>query len=164
MLTLSQPLNIPEDSNILQGSQILDEYPISQDDPYSIIGNPISTCPNLACPTHAQYNLSSIFDLAATSTSTGVPIAAFIAPAVTFTMPLAGGAVVSQFNISSSSTSARPTAKTYPCRQCGKLFRRRALAEGCENRHQNLRPFPCTKHCGDLNWYEPRFHLRRSCG
>jgi hypothetical protein len=50
------------------------------------------------------------------------------------------------------STTTRHNAKLHPCQQCDKVYHRRALAEGCENRHQNLRPFHCEKRCGDPNW------------
>ncbi|PVG03731.1 hypothetical protein CPB86DRAFT_748148, partial [Serendipita vermifera] len=50
-----------------------------------------------------------------------------------------------------STTNARRTVKGHRCQQCHKLFARRALAEGCENRDNKVQPFHCTKKCGDPN-------------
>jgi hypothetical protein len=62
-------------------------------------------------------------------------------------------AAVNNHSNNISYTSTQCTANVHSCARCGKLYHRRALAQGCENRHQNLRPFPCTKRCGDQNWY-----------
>jgi hypothetical protein len=43
--------------------------------------------------------------------------------------------------------------KPHTCSGCGKAFHRKARAEGCENRHRDLRPYTCTKQCGNPNWY-----------
>lgn len=58
---------------------------------------------------------------------------------------------------SSSSTSGQHIKKVHPCGQCGKPFPRRALAEGCENRDNDVQPFQCRGRCGDLGWYVASF-------
>jgi hypothetical protein len=56
-----------------------------------------------------------------------------------------------------SATNVRRATRTHPCHECGKEFNRRALAEGCENRHRNAKPFHCRRRCGDPSWYVSHF-------
>jgi hypothetical protein len=117
--------------------------------------NPILISPSLTLldpnyVLHTPYDPHFVINPATTAASTPVPI--FISPATTLTTAIAVG----QFNLSSS-MNARRTKKAHPCQQCKKPFARRALAEGCENRHRNEKPFQCRGRCGNLNWWVVHF-------
>jgi hypothetical protein len=68
-----------------------------------------------------------------------------------------------EFYYPTDSSSAAPSTSTLvtnqsspdkpcQCRICGKWFHRKAGAYGCQNQHLNVRPYLCTKKCGDPNW------------
>ncbi|PVG04078.1 hypothetical protein CPB86DRAFT_200545 [Serendipita vermifera] len=59
-------------------------------------------------------------------------------------------------NFAGPSTSTLVTTQSSPdkpcqCRICGKWYHRKAGAYGCQNQHLNIKPYLCTKKCGDPN-------------
>jgi hypothetical protein len=52
------------------------------------------------------------------------------------------------------STSQGDFNKPHQCSFCAKVYPRVASAKGCENRHRHIKPYTCTKKCGDESWYE----------
>jgi hypothetical protein len=140
---MTHPSNTVDGSNAPQPFPALDQYDAQQDD-YS---------PPLASPGPATLDLSYPFythSILLVGMDHPAATVGFLSPSMSSTIPPVGA--VSLPNISPS-INPRRTKKKHLCSQCGRAFTRRELAEGCENRHQKLRPFSCTKRCGDLNWY-----------
>ncbi|CAG8620451.1 5987_t:CDS:2, partial [Acaulospora colombiana] len=50
-------------------------------------------------------------------------------------------------------TNIEHNTKSHLCKICSKAFHRVTGAKGCENRHRRVKPYACTKKCGDKNWY-----------
>jgi hypothetical protein len=131
----------------LNGFQYLDGgdlYDIHQDAHGPLLGDPGLTFSDLAYLMSMPYHLFTELDLPA-------PITEPISPTTSSTTSHTSTVVINHPN-HSFSTRTR-TSKVHPCCWCGKLYTRPGLAEGCENRHQNLRPYRCEKGCGDPNWY-----------
>jgi hypothetical protein len=135
--------NTVDDANALQPPLVLcqDE---TQRGNYPLLSLSSLAPPDSTYPHNTQSNVP--IDI-------GPPVttAEFVSPPMLLSMPPVIAGTINH-HTASSSTRAQHTKKNHPCRQCGKAFTRRELAGGCENRHQNLRPFLCTKHCGDPNW------------
>jgi hypothetical protein len=140
---MSHSSNTADGSNAPQPFPVLNQYGVQQDDysPPLVSLGPMNL--DLSRPFHTHSILLVGVDHPAATVG-------FLSPSTSSTIPPVGA--VSLPNIPPS-TNPRRTKKNHPCAQCGRAFTRRELAEGCRNRHQKLRPFSCTKQCGDLNWY-----------
>ncbi|PVG04028.1 hypothetical protein CPB86DRAFT_809931 [Serendipita vermifera] len=46
---------------------------------------------------------------------------------------------------------------SHQCSICFKEYPRVAGAEGCENRHLQIKPYVCTRRCGNKNWYVAKY-------
>jgi hypothetical protein len=142
-------------TNALQYSYILEQRGIQQDDHHPMLGSPPFAVRALIYPFVTQSGLHVEIGPPAVTTE-------LASSTMSFTIPHVNAFVVNH-PIHSSSTNAGRIVKVHPCHQCSKTYTRRALAEGCENRHQNLRPFSCTRRCGNQSWYEIYFFPRYLC-
>jgi hypothetical protein len=149
---MNRSFNTPDGSQALQPSSPLGQYDPQQDNYSLLLGSPSPAVPDMVYLLYTQSNVSIELDL---------PVSEFMFPPMSPAMPPVTTGTVNDPDFSSS-MNPRHTKKTHPCHQCGRAFTRRELAEGCENRHQNLRPFLCTKHCGDNNWYVTWFFYKCS--
>jgi hypothetical protein len=135
--------NTTDSSDALPYSHFLDLFGTLQDDFNSILDSPSFTIPDLIYP--FESDLLVEVDPPATA-------AEFISPPMSSATPRMATTVINNHD-HSHHTSTRRTTKVHPCDQCDKVYPRRALAEGCQNRHQNRKPFHCTKRCGNSDWY-----------
>jgi hypothetical protein len=133
------------ESYAVQPSPGLGQYDLQQDDYTPPLSSLSSTAHDLVYSPNTQSYLHIGMDPL-------VSTAGFISLLVSSATPLVTVGAAN-YIYTSSPTNLRRTKKIHPCHQCGKTFARRELAEGCENRHQNLRPLSCTKQCGESNWY-----------
>jgi hypothetical protein len=141
-MPMEHPSDILDSTDALQYGYVLDQSSVPQQDHNPLLGSPSFTIPDLTYFLNIQPDPSvDMHPPAAT--------AQLISQVISSTIP--STAAFHQSTISSSTNAGR-TVKTHPCHQCGKRFARRALAEGCQNRHLNLKPFLCRKRCGDTNW------------
>jgi hypothetical protein len=142
-------------TNALQYSYVLEQHRTQQDDHHPMIGCPPFTVHALTYPFFAQSDLHVEIGPPAVTTE-------LASSTMSSTIPHINAFVVNHPSHSSSTNVGR-AVKVHPCHQCGKTYTRRALAEGCENRHQDLRPFSCTKRCSNQNWYGIYFLPRQLC-
>ncbi|PVG03775.1 hypothetical protein CPB86DRAFT_778880 [Serendipita vermifera] len=147
-----------DEGTFLHHPLIPGQYNVQEDSYHPVLDVPNVTLPNLTDPLDIEANLPTVADPIdptvagpgdPTAADPVAPTAALMSPVVPSTMPPVPTVPMNQ---SAFSSTMRRTTKVHPCQQCHKPFHRRALAEACENRHNNLRPFHCTKQCGDPNW------------
>jgi hypothetical protein len=127
------------------------QYDIHQDVHGPLLGDPELAISDMAYLMPMPYHLLTELDLPAPTTEP-------ISPTTSSTTSPTSAIVINHPN-HSFSTRMR-TNKVHQCCWCGKLYARPGLAEGCKNRHKNLRPYRCQKGCGDPNWYVVYFSLR----
>ncbi|PVG03774.1 hypothetical protein CPB86DRAFT_869195 [Serendipita vermifera] len=131
---MAHPLN----GTSLYPSPIIEQYSIQEDDLYPMLDVPSLTFNNLSYPLGMQADLTMTNPVPSPTVLTPSTVPSTVSPMMTVGM-------------NQSTYTSFTNTKEHPCEQCHKLFRRRSLAEACENRHINLQPFHCTRQCGDPN-------------
>jgi hypothetical protein len=141
---MDHPSNMPDSTNPFQYFFALDQSRAQQHDYNPLFSSPSFTTPDSTCSLDIKSGPPfKIYPPTATTQ--------LVSQMISFDMPSTTTLAVNQSNASSSANMGR-NGKTHLCYQCGKGFSRRVSAEGCENRHLNIKPFQCERRCGDPNW------------